>query len=159
MGKRLGTMVSLILLALATTVQAAETPPPPQSTQVAKLDKSTPVKDATLLEKREQFRAFAVSKVEQLNRNHRLSRSRMQVLRQPDGSVLGKYHQIDPESLAVQVRHSNSLKVPYVGILSYRELVLEARALSAEKLAESHFSVVQIIPNKHLFSYLRGKWQ
>lgn len=149
--------VVLLLLAFPIAGFAADAHSPNAMTKVAKLDVAKVDKD--LFEKRTQFQNFATTKVKQLNRIHRLAKSRMQITRQPDGSYLGKYHQIDDQSLAVKVRRSSSKKVPFVGILSYREQILEGRAASAKELAKATFAVKQIIPNKHLFSYMKGKWQ
>lgn len=149
--------VALFLLALPIAGVAADVYPAQEATKVASLDVAKA--DPDLFAMRTQFQDFASAKVKQLNRNHRWAKSRMQIIKQADGSYVGKYHQIDDQSLAVKVRRSSSKTVPYVGILSYREQILEARAPSAKALAQAKFSVKQIIPNKHLFSYMKGKWQ
>lgn len=149
--------VALFLLTLPMAGVAADDRAAQEATKVASLDVAKA--DPDLVEKRTQFQTFASAKIKQLNRNHRWAKSRMQIIKQPDGSYVGKYHQIDDQSLAVKVRRSSSKAVPYVGILSYREQILEGRAPSADALAQAKFAVKQIIPNKHLFSYMKGKWQ
>ena len=105
------------------------------------------------------FEIFAKSKVQQLNRNHRLSRPRMEVTKRSDGKYQARYHQIDGSSMSVKVRRSQSGSIPYVGIISYKEQVFESIANSVEQLKQGSFAVVQVIPNRHIFSYSKGVWK
>jgi hypothetical protein len=114
--------------------------------------------DDDLSSKYVDFERFVQSKVEQLNRNHNVSRSRMKITRLDDGTYRARYHQIDDSSLKVKVRRSQSDSIPYVGVLAYQEQVLECSAKSPEQFADSGFSVVKIIPNRHIFSYQKGGW-
>lgn len=122
-------------------------------------ESSAQTADQELVEKSTQFHDFAANKVQQLNHNHVLSRARMQVTKQPDGSYKGIYHQIDENSMAVKVRRSSSSSIPFVGIISYQEQVFEGHAPTLAQLGNRKFDLVQIIPNKHLFSYKKGNWQ
>ncbi len=115
--------------------------------------------DQELAQKSVQFKDFAVAKIQQLNRNHALSRERMQVTRLADGSYKGLFHQINEQNMEVKVRRSSSKSVPYVGIISYQEQIFEAQAPTLAQLDRREFDLVQIIPNKHLFSYKKGDWQ
>ena len=114
--------------------------------------------DSELSAKYEDFSSFAKSKVRQLNRNHKFSRSRMKVTRLPDGTYRARYHRIDDSSLSVKVRRSQSSKIPFVGVLSYQEQVFESSARTPEQFDDSMFAVVKIIPNRHIFSYQKGSW-
>jgi len=109
--------------------------------------------------KRLDFELFAKSKVQQLNRNHRFSRPRMEVTKRSDGKYRARYHQIDDSSMSVKVRRSQSGSIPYVGIISYREQIFESIANSVEQLNQGSFAVVQVIPNRHIFSYSKGVWK
>ncbi len=82
----------------------------------------------------------------------------MEIVRQPDGSYRARYHQIDNSTLSVKVRRSQSGSIPYVGVLSYREQIFESTASTPEKLNQSMFDVVGVIPNRHIFSYKKGVW-
>jgi len=104
------------------------------------------------------FKHFAVLKLEQLNRNHSLAPSRMQVLKQDDGTYLARYHKIDTATMKAKVRRSTSQQVPYVGILSYHENVYEMSASSPDAFIESNFALVKVIPNRQIFSYRQGSW-
>jgi hypothetical protein len=114
--------------------------------------------DKKLAEKHADFENFAHSKVKQLNRNHKLSRSRMLVTKQADGTYLARYHQIDDSSLKVKVMRSKSNTIPFVGIISYKEQILESSAATPKAFNDSQFAVVKIIPNRHIFSYNKGNW-
>jgi len=117
------------------------------------------VETQALALKRLDFEFFAKSKVQQLNRNHRFSRPRMEVTKRSDGKYRARYHQIDDSSMSVKVRRSKSGSIPYVGILSYKEQIFESIANSAEQLSQGSFAVVQVIPNRHIFSYSKGVWK
>lgn len=115
--------------------------------------------DEDLASKHATFSHFARAKVRTLNRNHRLSKSRMQIVKQPDGSYLARYHAIDSASLVCNVRRSKSKSIPYVGVLRYKEKVMEAVGASPADCRSSQFIPVAIIPNRHIFSYKKGSWQ
>ncbi len=115
--------------------------------------------DEDLASKHADFSNFAKSKVTALNRNHRLSRSRMQIVKQPDGSYRARFHTIDNDSLVCKVRRSKSKSVPFVGVLSFKEKIFEAIAISPEACRKAEFIPVAVIPNRHIFSYKKGRWQ
>lgn len=113
----------------------------------------------TLALKRLDFELFAKSKVQQLNRNHRFSRPRMEIIKNSDGTYRARYHQIDDSTMSVKVRSSQSGTIPYVGILSYKEQVFETTASTREQLDQGSFAVVEVVPNRHIFSYQKGAWK
>ena len=115
-------------------------------------------KDKDLSRKFSDFENFAKTKVKQLNRNHKFSRSRMQITKQPDGTYRARYHQIDDSTLSVKVRRSQSKSIPFVGVLSYTEQVFESSAKTPKEFDKTSFAVVEIIPNRHIFSYRKGAW-
>ncbi len=114
--------------------------------------------DKDLASKYSDFENFAKLKVQQFNRNLRFSRSRMKITRKPDGTYSARYHQIEDSSLTFKVRRSQSRSIPYVGVLSYREHVFESSAATPEQFDQSRFAVVEVIPNRHIFSYRKGVW-
>ena len=115
-------------------------------------------RDKDLASKYSDFEEFAKSKVKQLNRNHRFCRSRMKITKQADGTYRARYYQIDDSTLSIKVRRSKSSSIPYVGVLSYREQVFESSATTPELFDQSSFAVVEVIPNRHIFSYRKGTW-
>lgn len=104
------------------------------------------------------FERFAQKKIEEFNRNHKLSRSRMQINKQSDGLFRAVFHQIDGSSLAYKVSRSQSKGIPYVGVLSYQEHVFEGYGATPDACRKGNFSPVSVIPNRHIFSYRNGAW-
>lgn len=125
---------------------------------LAKTNTSGEQGDKELIGKKTEFIQFAKEKIKTLNRNSKFSRSRMQVTKQADGSWQALYHQIDDSTIQVKVRRSQSKSIPYVGVLSYQEQVFAAYGKSSQKFDPEAFQLVQIIPNRHIFSYCKGCW-
>lgn len=115
--------------------------------------------DDGLATKHMDFEKFAKSRVQALNRNHRLSRQRMQITRQPDGSFLARFHAIDLDSISTKVSRSQSKTIPFVGVMRYQEIVMESVAGTPEACRTAHFKPVSVIPNRQIFSYKKGTWQ
>jgi len=109
--------------------------------------------------RKSDFVRFARTKLEEMNRNHRLSRSRMQIDKTPDGSYRAVYHQIDDASMACEVNRSQSKSIPYVAVLSYKEQIYAASCPTPEACRQGQFAAVGIIPNRHIFSYSDGSWK
>ena len=114
--------------------------------------------DNELQLKRAEFENFAKSKVKQLNLNHKNSRSHMEITKQKDGTYRARFHQIDDSTMKVKVRRSQSNVAPYVGTISYREKIYESSASDPGKFDPGTFEVVEVIPNRHIFSYRKGDW-
>lgn len=108
--------------------------------------------------KRTEFETFAKSKVKQLNLNHKNSRSHMKVTKLKDGTYRARFHQIDDSTMQVKIRRSQSNVAPYVGTISYREKIYESSASDPGKFDPGKFEVVEVIPNRHIFSYGKGGW-
>ena len=117
------------------------------------------LKTQALALKRLEFELFAKRKLQQLDQNHIFSRSRMEIVKQLDGTYRARYHQIDDSTMGVEVNRSQSGAIPYVGVLSYQEQVFESIASSIEQLKHDSFALVEIIPNRHIFSYQKGSWK
>jgi hypothetical protein len=115
--------------------------------------------DEQLDARKSDFVRFAQAKLTEMNRNHRLSRSRMQIDKSPDGSYRAKYHQIDETTMACEVNRSKSKSIPYVAVLSYREHVYEASCPTPDACKQGHFTAVSMIPNRQIFSYSNGVWK
>jgi len=124
-----------------------EKPLPDTKPQDEKLDRLTA-----------DFNRFAQSRIEMMNRNLAVSRERMQIRRETDGSYRAVFHQIDDESLACEVSRSQSRSIPYVAVLSYREQVYAASCTAPAECRQGPFAMVGFIPNRHIFSYSNGTW-
>jgi hypothetical protein len=156
--------ISLVLLMMATTVFAAGQSPPviegaQKTAMLAPKGSATASGDKELASKHAEFSTFAHKKIMEMNRNLRLSRSRMQVTKQADGSWRALYHQIDDKTLTAKIRRSQSKSIPYVGVIAYQEQVFEARSNTPDQFSDEQFVMVQIIPNRHIFSYNKGAWK
>jgi hypothetical protein len=115
--------------------------------------------DEGLVSKNADFSKFARVRARSLDRNHRLARSRMQITKQADGSYLARYHAIDMDSIVTKVRRSSSKTVPFVGVMSFCELVMEAKGDSPSACKKAEFTPVTVIPNRQIFSFRKGAWQ
>ena len=82
----------------------------------------------------------------------------MKITQQKDGTYRARYHKIDDSTMKVKVRRSQSNSAPYVGIISYREQVFESSASALKEFENDMFAVVEVIPNRHIFSFRKGVW-
>ena len=119
---------------------------------------SSPPADNELLARLAEFETFARSKVRQLNQNHKNSQSHMKITQQKDGTYRARYHKIDDSTMKVKVRRSQSNSAPYVGIISYREQIFESSGSALKEFENDMFAVVEVIPNRHIFSFRKGAW-
>ena len=110
-------------------------------------------------QRKSDFVRFARAKLEEMNRNHRLSRSRMQIDKTPDGSYRAVYHQIDDASMSCEVNRSQSKSIPYVAVLSYKEQIYATSCPTPDACRQGQFASVGVIPNRHIFSYSNGSWK
>jgi hypothetical protein len=115
--------------------------------------------DEGLVTKNADFSKFAKVRARSLDRNHRLARSRMQIIKQADGSYLARYHAIDMDSIVTKVRRSSSKTVPFVGVMSFCELIMESKGNSPSACKKAEFTPVTVIPNRQIFSFRKGAWQ
>ena len=115
--------------------------------------------DEGLVTKNADFSKFARVRAKSLDRNHRMARARMQITKQADGSYLARYHAIDMDSIVTNVRRSSSKTVPFVGVMRFCELVMEATGDSPSACKKAKFTPVTVIPNRQIFSFRKGAWQ
>ncbi|MDT8441376.1 MAG: hypothetical protein RQ723_06920 [Desulfuromonadales bacterium] len=115
--------------------------------------------DSELTVRQGEFKRFVPEKIAQLNRNLRHNRDKMDIIRIGDGRFRARFHQIDKSSVSSKVSRSQSKTSPFVAILSYQEKVFESYGASAEACRSADFAVVEILPNRHIFSYSKGAWQ
>jgi hypothetical protein len=116
--------------------------------------------DRQLAMQQASFMKFAAAKIKEMNRNHIMSRARMQISKGPDGSCRALFHEIDDASLTYEVsRSQSSASIPYVAVLSYKEQVYAASCATPEACRQEQFSPVEEIPNRHIFVYNNGSWQ
>ena len=117
------------------------------------------VADRQLEAQRSGFIEFARSRVNEINKNHILSRDRMQIKKGSDGLYRALFHEVDDQSLSIQLSRSTSRGIPYVAVLSYKELVYTATCATPEACRQGPFQPTEVIPNRHIFVYNGGSWQ
>lgn len=105
-----------------------------------------------------EFARFAREKVGEMNQNLIVSRERMEIRKEADGSYSAVFHKIDDTSMSCEVSRSQSRSVPYVAVLSYKEQVFAASCATPEQCRQGFFNPVGFIPNRHIFSYSNGSW-
>lgn len=106
----------------------------------------------------EDFAVFAQSRLVSLDRSQIMSRDKMRIVK--EGSLYKATYQVyDRTSLSTSVRRSSSDVIPYVGVMRFNVMVMEAVAESPTAIRDAEFSTVQIQPNRHLFSFKGGDWQ
>lgn len=106
----------------------------------------------------EDFAVFAQSRLVSLDRSQIMSRDKMRIVK--EGSLYKATYQVyDRTSLSTSVRRSSSEVIPYVGVMRFNVMVMEAVAESPTAIQDAEFSTVQIQPNRHLFSFKGGDWQ
>lgn len=115
--------------------------------------------DRQLELQKSDFLKFAVGRIHEMNQNHILSRERMRIDRRPDGLYRALFHEIDDASLSCQVSRSQTGNIPYVAVLSYREMIYTTSCATPEACRQGQFQPVEVIPNRHIFVYNNGAWQ
>ena len=125
----------------------------------SKSNSQTSGDDAQLEARKQEFFRFAQGKLRDMNRNHRLSRDRMQISKAAGGAYRATYHQIDDASMAFEVNRSKSKTIPYVAVLSYKEEIYAADCSTPDACRRGEFSPVGVIPNRHIFSFSNGVWK
>ena len=104
-----------------------------------------------------EFSRFAKTWVAMLNRNHRLSRSRMKAESSGDGFV-AHYNLMDGDTIICQIRPTTSQSVPYLGILKYKERCFERTGGSAGDCLNGEFHQLPSIAHTEIFNYQNGRW-
>lgn len=129
-----------------------------EQTNIGNNDKVV-TEDRQLEMKKADFLKFAAAKILEMNRNHILSRERMQINKNANGLYRAMFHEIDDTSLSCQLSRSRTGTSPYVAVLTYRELVYSTSCATPEACRQSQFQPVEVIPNRHIFTYSNGTWQ
>jgi len=115
--------------------------------------------DADLANKNADFTQFARNRVHALSRNHIMAKSRMKITKQADGSFLARYHTFDQDSMNCKVRRSSSKTIPYVAVVRFKEIIMQAVGITPDECRHAKFVPVEVIPNRQIFSYKKGTWQ
>lgn len=115
--------------------------------------------DEDLASKHAHFTRFARSRLKAFDRNHVMGKSRMRITQLPDGSYQGRYKAVDHTSLICKVRRSKSKISPYVAVLRFYEITFEALGTTPKDVRQAEFTPIKKKRNRHIFSFMNGKWQ
>jgi hypothetical protein len=143
---------------------AAAVPPAAEVVKVSMLEpvgstKPLTAEERQLESRKADFLKFAEVKLQEMNRNHILSRERMRIEKRSDGGYRASYHQLDDTSMSCQVSRSPTKAAQYVAVLSYKERVYSAACGTPAECRQGNFTPVEVIPNRHIFVYTNGVWQ
>jgi hypothetical protein len=128
------------------------------STQLmASTDDSTPLyMDKDLAREHERFSSFATQQVHRMNATIIGGRNSMSVHRGSDGKYHASYRAIDPNEVICQVRRADHDPSYFVGVLIYKERILESVAKTAEACRRGSFEAVAETPHQVIYSSKRG---
>lgn len=106
----------------------------------------------------ENFHDFAFSRVQLINSNYMHTPENMSV--RPLGSrYVARYQSADPSSITVQVKKTDSVQTPFIGVLRYIESVHESRGQCRVSVLDGPFHPVEQRRITEIFRYVQNKWQ
>lgn len=105
------------------------------------------------------FENFAMGWVGKLNRSHIKSYDKMEIILQPDGNYLARYHSINPETVKCIVKSTSSKRKGLVGLLKYIETIYESTAATPQEARKKTFKAVKNIRITEIFSNTGKGWR
>lgn len=134
---------------------AAHQPRPEQSPQ-AHAEPTPMHMDHELAREHELFTSFAQQQVHRMNANIIGGRHSMRVHKGHDGLFRASYKAIDTAGVVCQVRRAEHDPHYFVGVIIYKELVLESRGQTAEACRNGSFEPVGQTAHRLIYSSRRG---
>ncbi len=104
------------------------------------------------------FLDFAFSRIHALNR-HYLHTPENIFIESAGASFIARYHKVDPSSVSIEVKKTNSSQTPFVGILRYIESVYESNGGCRISVAQGPFNPVHHRRVTEIFRYVQNRWQ
>ncbi len=105
-----------------------------------------------------QFLDFSFSRIQILNRNFMHNPDNIFV--EPrDPFFVARYHKVEPASVTVEVKKTNSGMTPYIGVLRYTEIIYESNGGCSISVVEGPFSPVHYRKVTEIFRYVQNRWQ
>lgn len=124
---------------------------------LASAEHSTPLyQDLELAREHEIFTSFARQQVERMNANIIGGKHQMRVAKGHDGQYHASYKAIDLADVVCQVRRAEHDPRYYVGVIIYKEQVLESRGQTAEACKNGRFQAVGHTAHRLIYSSKRG---
>ncbi|MBA4356316.1 MAG: hypothetical protein C0405_01165 [Desulfovibrio sp.] len=147
-------LIVALLLLLALPAQAAESVPEGQL--LASTDAAPMHLDNELAREHERFASFAQEQVQRMNANILGGKSSMRVHKGSDGLYRASYKAIDMGQVAFQVSRAKHDPYYFVGVMVYKELILESVGQTAEACRRGSFEPVAQTPQRVIYSSKRG---
>lgn len=136
--------------------QAAAPAPAPEQQLLASTEPIPIYMDMELAREHERFTAFARQQVERMNANIIGGKHQMRVNRRGDGRFHASYKAIDQGDVVCQVRRAEHDPHYYVGVIIYKELMLESHGQTAEACKNGRFEPVGQTAHRLIYSSRRG---
>jgi len=124
-----------------------------------KRGKITNTRSLTMANAAQEFRAFSTKWVYSVNRNHVKGKTRMQVVKLPNGTYLARYHAVNPLSVKRELKGTRNPKAPFVGKLKYVEQIFENTGKDVASARSGKFKVVKGINIVEIFCRTDKGWQ
>ncbi len=119
-------------------------------------DNTPMTQDSELIREHERFASFAQAQVQRMNANIIGGKQSMHVYRGSDGLFRASYKAIDGGELVCHVSRAQHDPRYFVGVMIYKELILESKANTAEACRRGTFEAVAQKPQRVIYSSKRG---
>ncbi len=145
---------------LASGSTPAEAPqavaPAPEQKLMASADPAPLHMDLELAREHERFTAFAHQQVARMNANIIGGKNSMHLAKSHDGTYRASYKAIDMNDVVCQVRRAEHDPHYFVGVIIYKEQVLESHGKTAEACRNGRFEPVTHTAHRLIYSSKRG---
>lgn len=135
---------------------AATTTPAQEKTEPAPAEAKPLHMDLELAREHERFTAFAHQQVARMNANIIGGKNSMHVAKSHDGTYRASYKAIDMNDVVCQVRRAEHDPHYFVGVIIYKEQVLESHGKTAEACRNGRFEPVGHTAHRLIYSSKRG---
>ena len=147
-------LITALLVCSALPVYAVESP---ANGQLLASTDPTPIgQDIELLREHERFSSFVQDQVQRMNASIIGGKQSMRVYKGSDGLYHASYKAIDHEQVICQVSRAQHDPRYFVGVMEYKELILESVGHTAEACRKGSFEAVTKTQQKVIYSSKRG---
>lgn len=149
-------LVCAALAAATASGSAALAAEPVHGQLLASAEAAPMTSDSELIREHERFASFAREQVRRMNATIIGGRHGMQVSKGRDGLYRASYKAIDGDAVVCHVSRAQHDPRYFVGVLIYKELVLESVAQTAEACRQGEFAPVAQKSQQVIYSSRRG---
>lgn len=104
------------------------------------------------------FHNFALSRIKTINRNFMHTQDNI-FIEANGNAYVGRYHEVDPSSVVIEVKQINSSTAPFIGIMQYIESVFESKGPCNISVSRGPFNPVKRRKITEIFRYVQDRWQ